>query len=159
DVLRPRRLATEPLLQRRAADARAGAREQRALSDLRSEVPRPRIDDDATRIVARSQRTSHQVVEAVLDGPAELDPAVWRRRRRDRLERGGDVVRRDRLEQHRCDAHLAVLRRRVDDRSDELEELRGVDDRVRDRRALDERLLRELRADVLALAEAFGTDD
>ena len=84
----------------------------------------------------------------------------------DPADRRGDVVGRHRLEEHRWHADGAAVGGVVGDALDELEELRRMDDRVRDRRRLDQRLLGELRPEVAGgrrsgspLSDRLGADD
>ena len=71
----------------------------------------------------------------------------------------GDIVRRDGLEQHWCQADGIAVGRGVRDVLDELEELRRVNDRVWDRRSFDQRFLSDFRAEVPALRQPVGAHD
>ena len=98
-----------------------------------AEVARVRVGDDLARIVARRQPPPDELVEAELLRAGDLDDAVDRRADRDPADRRGDVVGRHRLEQHRRQPHRVAVGGGVGDALEELEELRRVDDRVRDR--------------------------
>ena len=124
-----------------------------------AEVARLRVGDDLARIVARGSDAADELVEAELLGSGDLDDAVQRRPTATRptalatssaamgwISAGGS-----RTVLPSVAASAMPL--------DELEELRRVDDRVRDRGVLDQLLLGELRAEVAALGQAVGADD
>jgi hypothetical protein len=73
--------------------------------------------------------------------------------------RGGDVVDGDEREQPGREPHSVALLAGVDDLREELEELGGAQDRVRNRARLDLRLLRDLGSQVAAVGRAVGADD
>jgi hypothetical protein len=56
-------------------------------------------------------------------------------------------------------AHCITFGRRLGDATKELHELRRVEQRIGDRRALDERLLRQLGAKIAAVLKMLGADD
>jgi hypothetical protein len=109
------------------------------------------VRDDLTRIVASGQGFPEEFVHPELLGPGDLDPAVHRRPDCDSGYRLGDVVARDRLEQHRGHPDRAVDGGGVGDAFHELEELCRVHDRIRDRGVLDQLFLGDLRLEVAAL--------
>src|SRR5256886_12707109 len=94
--------------------------------------------------------------KAELLGAAYFDDAVDRITDGDPPYCGGDIVRRHGLEQHRCQADGIAVGRGVRDAIDELEELCRVNDRVWDRRSLDQRFLSDFRSEVPALRQAVG---
>ena len=65
-------------------------------------------------------------------GPGHLDDAVRRRADGDVRDRTGHVLGGHGLDEHVCQAHRVSAGGRVGYAVDELEELGGVDDRVRD---------------------------
>src|SRR5262249_33355908 len=76
----------------------------------------------------------------------------------DSLQRTGNIIGGQWLEEHMRQPHLVALRRKVGDLFDELEELRRAHNRVRNRRGLDEFLLREFGAEVPTLEHSFRPD-
>jgi hypothetical protein len=74
-----------------------------------------------SEIVTRGEGGPAQFVEAELLGAGDLDDAVRRRADGDRGHCGHDVVGRDRLDEHRCEAYGVAVRGGVDDALDELE--------------------------------------
>ncbi len=105
------------------------------------------------------EEAAREIVEAKPLGAAKLDDAVHWRAGCDVGQHGGYVGGRLGLEEHRRQAHDAAVGRRVDDPTDELEELRRADDRVRDRSRLHGFLLGHLRAEVAAVRQTVGPDD
>jgi len=71
---------------------------------------------------------------------------------------GRDILGRHRLNQYRCKSHRVAVSRGIGDALQELEELRRVDDRVRDRRLLDQFFLGELRSHVATFGEPVCAD-
>src|SRR2546428_703582 len=92
-------------------------------------------------------------------GSADFDDAVDRSTDGGAPYGRGDIIRRHGLEQHGCQADGIAVGRGVRDALDELEELRRVNDRVRNRRSLDQRFLSDLRSEVPALCQAVGAHD
>src|SRR5690242_10069939 len=84
-------------------------RHQRPLNQLDAEVACVRVADHFTRIVARTEPQSDELVEAKLLRPRYLEDALQRRSHRDPGNRIGDVRGRDRLVQHGRDAHLVSI--------------------------------------------------
>src|SRR6478735_7973162 len=91
--------------------------------------------------------------------PADFDGAVQWSGRRDLSDRIRHIVSRDRLDEHTCQANGVAVGGGVADALQEFEELRGLDDRIRDRGFLDQLFLREFRAEVTVVQEAFGSDN
>jgi hypothetical protein len=83
-------------------------------------------------------------------GPADFDRAIQGRGGRNLRNRTRDIVSRNGLDMHRRHADGVAMGSRVGDAPQELEELRGLNDRVRNRRAFDQLLLRRLRAEITA---------
>ena len=134
-------------------------REQGPLPQLGAEVARVRIGDHLARVVARAEALPDQVVEAELLGTRDLDHAIHWRTEGDLCQGAGDIVRRHGLDEHRRQADRGAVGGSIGNALDELEELRRVNDRVGDRRVLDQLLLCDLRAEVAAFAQALGAYD
>src|SRR3989454_2078162 len=133
--------------------------DERPFSQHRAEVAGLGIGHYLARVVPRAEELSDESVKAELLGSADFADAV------DRSTDGGalyghcDIIRRHGLEQHRCQADGIAVGRGVRDALDELEELGRVNDRVWDRRSLDQRFLSDLRSEVPALCQAVGAHD
>src|SRR5882724_10678391 len=149
----------EPFLEADIAQRGIGTRHQRPLAQLRAEVSSMGVGDHFTGIVACAETQSDERVKAKLLWPRDLDDAVHRSRLGDPTHRLRDVLRRYGLEQHGGDAHRIPVGGLVCDALKELEELRGADDRVRDRRVSDQLLLGDLRSEVAAVGRPVAADD
>ena len=117
------------------------------------------VGDDFARIVVGAQGSSDEGVEMERFGPGDFNGAIEWRPHRDARDRTGDIVRGDRLDERRRDANNIAVSGSVSNARDELEELCGLDDRVRDRRFLDQFLLREFGAEVGVLQETSASYD
>ena len=113
-------------------------RNQGALLQHRSEVAGLRVGDDGPFVPGRRETIADELVEPELLRAADLDYGVGWRPLADLADRGGDIIRGDRLKQHMRQPNDVTVRRFVRDPLHELEELRGADDRVWDRRGLDQ---------------------
>ena len=91
--------AAKPLVETDAAKARLARRNQRVLLDPAAEVWGIGIADDLARIADRLQIAADDLVERRPFWAGDLQDAVSRRRARHFGNRGGNVVRRYRLEQ------------------------------------------------------------
>src|SRR6476660_336794 len=149
----------DPLLESRLSEDGVVAGQKGSLAQLRAEVARLRIGDHITWIVACAEVSSDELVQTEPLWARYLDDTVQRRSDSDLADRARDIIGRDRLDENRRQAHRVAIGCIVSDALDEFEELRGMDDRVRDRTAFDQLLLSELRAGVAALGAAFGSDD
>lgn len=118
------------------AERRAVARHEVALPHLGAEVVRVRVGDDPARVVPRRQGVPEELVHPEPLGAADLDRAVQRRAHRHPADVLGHLVARHGLEEHRRHPHRVAVRGLVRDPAGELEELRRVHDRERDRRVL-----------------------
>ena len=118
-----------------------------------------RIGDHFTWIVAGVEASSDELVQTKLLGPRHFDDAVYGRSYSDPGNCARDVLGGHRLDLNGCEAHGGAVGGGVRDALDELEELRRVDDRVRDRRSLDQVLPGDLGTEVAACGEAFGSHD
>src|SRR5438105_2488750 len=133
--------------------------DERPFGQHRAEVEGLRIGHCLARVVPRGEEMSDHFVKAELLGAADFDDAVDRSTDGGPRYGGGDIVRGDGLEQHWCQADGIAVGRGVRDVLDELEELRRVNDRVWDRRSLDQRFLSDFRSEVSALRQAVGAHD
>src|SRR3546814_2823836 len=117
------------------------------------------VGDDLPPVAACGQELSGKAVERAGLGPGHLDGAVQWRGERDFGQRGGDVIRCDRLDESGRQADHIALSPRLDDAVDELEELCRAEDRIGDAGGLDQLLLGHLRPKVAALEKALRADD
>src|SRR6185295_13298416 len=122
----------EPLLEADLAESRVVGRNQRALAELGPEVPGVRVDDNLAGVVARAQALTDQLIETELLGTGHLNRAIQRRAHGDPADRRGDVISRHGLNEHRWHPHRRSIRGFIGDALDELEELRRVNNRVRE---------------------------
>src|SRR3546814_4200467 len=90
------------------------------------------VGDDLPPVAACGQELSGKAVERAGLGPGHLDGAVQWRGERDFGQRGGDVIRCDRLDESGRQADHIALSPRLDDAVDELEELCRAEDRIGD---------------------------
>ena len=140
--------AAEPLFEPDRTESRGLSGHECALAEFGAEVERVWVGDDFARIVAGAQASSDERVEMERFGPADFNGAIERRAHGDARDRTGDILGGDRLDERRRDANDIAVSGSVSNGRDELEELCGLNDRVRDRRLLDQLLLRELGAEV-----------
>src|SRR6185503_8779814 len=105
----------------------------------------------------RAQHAFHQLRHREFLRSADLDDAVDRWPECDVGEHGNDVAGQDRLEQRRRDMNALLTGSR--DTTDELEELRRAQDRIRNAGLPDQVLLRDLRAQVRAAGKSNGADE
>ena len=117
------------------------------------------VRDHLARIVEAASTLRKNSSIRYGSGPATSTPPSSGAAQCHAADRLRDVIGRDGLEEHRRHADLAVLGSPVGDAGDELVELCGVHDRVRDRGLLDQLLLRNLRAQVAAVRRSFGPHD
>src|SRR5512132_3218149 len=141
----------DPILEASLSEDGVVAGEKGLLAQLCAEVARVRIGDHVTWIVACAEVSSDELVETEPLWPRHLEDAVHRIPRSDPADRARDIISRDRLDEHRRQAHRVVIGCIVSDALDELEELRGMDDRVGDRCPFDQLLLSDLPTEVAAL--------
>src|SRR5262245_44907594 len=97
-------------------------------------------------------------VEWDLLGTGNLDNAVHRFAQGELGQRCHDIIRRDGLQKSRRQMDLVSFDGRLDDPTDELEELGRSQDRKGNLRSPDEPLLRHLGAKIAAFGKAIGTD-
>lgn len=125
----------------------------------RAEVSSGVVKDDLACVVAGGKARCDELVEPELLGPRHLRRGGRRSSDGDVSHRGGDVIRRDRLDEDGGQVDFVALGTGVGDALDEFEELRRVDDRVGDRGLLDQRLLGHLRPHITAVGQALGAYD
>src|SRR5262249_28237495 len=150
-----RRLA-EPLVEPDGAESGFAPGNQRAFTEFGAEVPRVRIGDNLAAIVVRGKALADQFVETELLRTGHFDRAVHRSADGDLGNRLRDVICRHRLKEHRRHPDRRSNRCVVGNAFDELEELRGMNDRVGDPARFDQSLLSVLRAEIRAVGYPLG---
>ena len=123
----------EPLAETDVAESRLAPRNQRPFTEFGPEVPRVRIGDNLAGVVVRGEALTDQFVETELLRTGHFDDAVDWGTHGDRADRLRDVLSRHRLKEHRWHPDRRSDGGVIGNAFDELEELRGVNDRVRDR--------------------------
>src|SRR5512132_145773 len=141
----------DPILEPGLSEDGVVAGQKGLLAQLRAEVTRLRIGDHITWIVACPEISSDKLVESEPLWTRHFDDAVDRRPHSDPSDRARDIIGRDRLDEDWRQAHRIAIGCIVSDVFDELEELRGMYDRVGDRCSFDQLLLSDLPAEVAAL--------
>src|SRR5262245_3705221 len=153
-----RRLA-EPLVEPDVTESRLAQGNQRTFIELGPEVPCVRIGHNRAGVLAGREALTDQFVETELLRTGHLDRAIHGGAHGDPADCLRDVIRRHRLEKHRGHPDGRSNGRVVGNALDELEELSGVNDRVRDAATLDQGLLSVLRAEIWAVEYPLGSDD
>src|SRR5262245_866028 len=151
-----RRRLPEPLVEPDVAESRLAPRNQRALTEFGPKVPRVRIGDNLAGIVVRGEAPTDQFVETELLGTGHFYRPVHWGAHGDPADRLRDVLSSHRLKEHRWHPDRCSDGGFIGNAFDELEELRGVNDRERDPAIFDQRLLSVLRAKVRTLGYALG---
>src|SRR6185295_16295071 len=108
-------------------------------------------------VVARAQALADQFIETELLRTRHFNRAIHWRADGDSADRLGDVISRHRLNEYRWQPNRRSLGGFSGDALDELEELRRVNDRIRDPGTLDQRFLRVLRPEVGTVRYALGS--
>ena len=126
-----RRRLGEPLAEPDVAESRLALGNQRAFTEFGPEVPRLRIGDNLAGIVVRGEALTDQFVETELLRTGDFNGAVDWGADGDRPDRLRDVISRHRLKEHRRHPDRRSDGGVVRNAFDELEELRGMNDRVR----------------------------
>src|SRR5262245_52819613 len=134
----------QPLLEVDLAESRVADRNQRPLTELRPEVAGVRIGANLARVVVRGEILTDQFIEPELLWTGHFNRAVHRRAHRDLADGLRDVIRGHRLKEDWWHPDRGSGRGVVGNTFDELEELCGVNDRVRDPATFDQHLLRIL---------------
>ena len=116
-----------------------------------------RIGDNLAGVVVRGEALTDQFVETELLRTGHFDDAVDWGTHGDRADRLRDVLSRHRLKEHRWHPDRRSDGGVIRNAFDELEELRGVNDRIRDSATLDQRLLSVLRAEVRTVRYPLGS--
>src|SRR5262249_32904474 len=127
----------EPVLKARWAETRVIARREALIVDFNAVVERAWVGGHRPRVAGCAQVFPDGVVEADRFGTGHLDHAVHGFREGGLGHERGDIIRRHGLEQRRRQPNRLPFSRELSDAIYELEELRGADDRVRNRRRLD----------------------
>src|SRR5687768_9611812 len=150
----------EPVVEAGLGESGVVAGQECALVQFCAGVARVRIGDHFAWIAALPEVSSDEFVETELLWPRHFNYAVDRRSYGDLANRTRDILSRHGLDQNGCESYRVAFRRFVGDSLElELEELRSVDDRVLDRRSLDQVLLSDLGTKVAAFGEAFDSHD
>src|SRR5262245_20622459 len=123
-----RRLA-EPLIEPDVAESRLAPGNQRSFIQFGPEIPRVRIGDDLARVVGRGESLTDQRVETELFRTGHFNGAVDWCTHGDSGDRLCDVISRHRLKEHRWHPNRRSDSGVIGNAFDELEELRGVNDR------------------------------
>ena len=108
------------------------------------------IQDDELN-AARAEAQTDQFIERELLGTGHFNRAIHRLPHGDAGDRPRDVIRRHRLNQYVWEPDRRSFSGVIGDPLDEFEELRRVNDRIRDPAALDQRFLSVLRAQIAAI--------
>src|SRR5262245_939330 len=149
----------EPVLEPDVSESRVAGGYERTFAQFCFEVPRVRIDNNLAPNVACAKALAAQFVEAELLRTRHINGAVHWGAHGDHGNRLGDVVSGHGLNEYwwqpngRSDGGI------IGDALDELEELRGVNNRVRDSSILDQCLLSGLRAEVRTVWYPAGSHD
>src|SRR5262245_56983206 len=147
----------QPLLEPDLAESRVAGRNQRTLAELGSEVPRVRVNDNLAMVVARGEALADQFVETELLGTGHFGRAIQWRAHGNPGDSLGDVISRHGLNEYGWQPNRRSLRGFIGDARDELEELRRVNDRVRDPATFDQRFLSVLRSEVGTVGHTLGS--
>src|SRR4051794_32889362 len=118
-----------------------------------------RVADHLTHIVVRAKDALDEPIEIERFGPPDFKRAIQRSTRHDPRDRSCNIVSGNRLDEHWWQTNGSPVSRSVRDAVQELEELSRLDNRVRNRRLLNQLFLREFRAEVAAVQQTFGADD
>src|SRR5215204_845801 len=150
----------EPVVEAGLGESGVVAGQECAFVQFCAGVARVRSGDHFAWISAFPEESSDEFGEKELLWPRHFNDAVDRRSYGDLANRTRDILSRHGLDQNGCDSHRVAVRRIVGDSLElELEELRSADDRVLDRRSLDQVLLDDLGTKVATFGEAFGSHD
>src|SRR5258705_4598237 len=155
--LRPEDGLIQALLEADLAESCIVGRNQRAFAEFCPEVPRVRVNDNLAGVVARTEAPTDQFIEPELLGTGHFNGAIQWRAHGDPADGLGDVISRHRLNEYRRQPNRRSVSGFIGDARDELEELRRVDDRVRDPGARDQRFLGVLRSEVWTAGDALGS--
>jgi hypothetical protein len=113
---------------------------------------------DLARIVVRAKDPLDDAIEIERFGPTDFNGAVHGSPRRNPRNRTCDIVGGYRLDEHWWQTNGITVSGSVGDALQELEELSRLDDRVRNRRLLDQLFLRQFCAEAAIAQQTFGAD-
>ena len=116
-----------------------------------------RVNDNLAGVVARAEALTDQFIETELLGTGHFNRAIQWRAHGDPADRLGDVISRHGLNEYRWQPNRRSVSGFIGDALDELEELRRVNDRVRDPGTLDQRFLSVLRSEVGTVGYTLGS--
>src|SRR5215813_5948317 len=151
--------ATEPFLETDVAEARFAQRHERALLDAAAEVSGLGVTYDRPRVAERLQIAGDDFVERRSFRAGDLDDTVSWRSERHVGDKGGYVVRRDRLEQAGREPDGVSSGTRSGNGAEEFQELGRADDGVGDSGGLDQFLLGDLGTEIAIVGRPIGSDD
>src|SRR5258706_2460999 len=126
---------------------------QRFLAEFRSRITSVWISDDFAGIFKRDQSPPDEFIHAKLLRASNFDDAVERLVYRDPAHRTRDIVGGHRLEKHMWQSHLFAVEGNVGKALEELEELRRLNDGVRDGRFSDQFLLSNLSPEITTFGQ------
>src|SRR4051794_24389268 len=135
----------EPVVEARRRDTCVVAGDEGVVVQFGAEVAGADVGHHPSRVAARAEDTSRELVEGERFGADQLDRVVQRRTDRHIRQRGGDVIGGGGIDQGGREPHGIAVGVRIGDLADNLEGLGRPDDRVRDRPGLHHFLPRELR--------------
>src|SRR6266851_199862 len=124
---------SEPGFETRFAESCILVRKQCSLAEFCPSVKRFRISDDFAGIFERGQAPPDKFIDAKLFRASNFDDIVYRRAYCNSSHGARDIVGSHRLEKHMWQTHLVAVRGNVGEAFEELEELRRMHDRVRNR--------------------------
>src|SRR3954471_15928210 len=127
----------KPVLEARRAEPSFAERNEGALLHKSTEIAGLGVSHDLAWVAEGFQIAGYNLVERRAFRAGDLDDAVCRLRECHIGDDGGNIVRRDRLEQAGRNPHLIALRARSGDRAKEFQELGRANDGVGDAGGLD----------------------
>ena len=150
--------AAEPFVETDGAEARFAQRHQRTLLDAATPVWGLRVTHHLARVADRLQIAGDDFVERCAFRAGDLYNTVSRRRQRHIGNVGGNVVRRNGLEQAGRKPDYISSRTSIGDSAEEFQELGGADDGVGNGRGLDQFLSGDLGAEMAIIASVDSDD-
>ncbi len=160
DVTLPRRDgAVEPVFETRGAEARVIAGGEALIVYRCAEVACVDVCGHLPCVSVCAQESSDEFVHMYRFRARQFDGAIQRLRDCDFGQRGSNVIGHDGLHQRRWQPNRLPVGGRLGDGAHELEELCCADDRVGNRRCLDQIFLGHLCAEVAIGKKAIGADN
>src|SRR5215207_242718 len=149
----------KPVLEACRAEPSFAERNKRALLHKSAEIAGLGVSHDLAWVSDSLQIAGYDLVERRAFRAGDLDDAVCRLRECHIGDDGGNIVRRDRLEQAGRNPHLIAFRTGSGDAAKKLQELGRTNDSVGDARGLDQFLLGDLGAEVAVVGCPVSSDD